>query len=168
MALLLVISTVLLLCAALYTDLLFRKIPNLLTVSFVCAGFLLNMTLLGILQGGIFAFKGLATGLGIFMVPYILGYTGGGDVKLFGAVGAILGSYAVLWIFLYAAIFGAIFSLLQLSQIKKINIIPLIMKFSVFLPFSEKQTSRPLSGTIAYTGPIVFGFMTYYLLGGCI
>ncbi|MCD4719816.1 MAG: prepilin peptidase [Desulfobacula sp.] len=168
MAQVIAISAGLLLCAALYTDLLFRKIPNFLTISFVCVGFLLNMTIFGMLQGGIIAFKGFATGLCIFMVPYILGYTGGGDVKLFGAIGAILGAYAILWIFLYSAIFGGIISLLRILQIKKISLVPVAMRSLMFLPANGKQVSIPSSNTIAYTCPIVFGYMTYCVLGGCV
>jgi len=57
-------------------------------------------------NGLIFAFFGLLVGMGLLMLPYLLGGMGGGDVKFLGALGAMLGSYSVLNIFLYTTLVG--------------------------------------------------------------
>jgi len=47
--------------------------------------------LLGALDGILLAFAGLLTGLGLFLPMWLLKASGGGDVKLFAAVAAVLG-----------------------------------------------------------------------------
>jgi len=102
LALILVVALVLL---ASYSDLRWRKIPNCLTVPAIALGFFLNF------QGNswnglISACLGLLVGIGLLMLPYLLGGMGGGDVKLMGALGVMLGSYPVINVFLYASLVG--------------------------------------------------------------
>jgi prepilin peptidase CpaA len=47
-------------------------------------------------QEALFGLAGLATGLGLFLVLYVFAGIGAGDVKLMGAVGAIVGPYGAL------------------------------------------------------------------------
>ena len=90
---------------AMYSDLRWRKIPNCLTLPAIALGFLLNFLGNG-WNGVIFAFFGLLLGMGLLMLPYLLGGMGGGDVKFMGALGALLGSYAILNVFLYTTLVG--------------------------------------------------------------
>ena len=90
---------------AMYSDLRWRTIPNCLTLPAITLGFLLNF-LGNSWNGLIFAFFGLLVGIGLLMLPYLLGGMGGGDVKLMGALGALLGGYSILNIFLYATLVG--------------------------------------------------------------
>ncbi len=90
---------------AMYSDLRWRRIPNCLTLPAIALGFCLNF-LGNSWNGLIFAFSGLLVGMGLLMLPYLLGGMGGGDVKLMGALGAMLGSYAALNVFLYATLVG--------------------------------------------------------------
>jgi prepilin peptidase CpaA len=98
----LVVALVLL---AMYSDFRWRRIPNCLTLPAIALGFLLNF-LGNSWNGLISSFFGLLVGMGLLMLPYLLGGMGGGDVKFMGALGAILGSYSVLNIFLYATLVG--------------------------------------------------------------
>jgi prepilin peptidase CpaA len=101
----LAITVQVLVLLAIYSDLRWRRIPNCLTLPAIALGFLLNF-MGNSWNGLIFAFCGLLVGLGLLMLPYLLGGMGGGDVKLMGALGALMGSYSVLNIFLYATLVG--------------------------------------------------------------
>jgi Flp pilus assembly protein protease CpaA len=52
--------------------------------------------LIGALDGLLFALTGFLVGFGLFFVMWVLGACGGGDVKLFAAVGAWVGSHLAL------------------------------------------------------------------------
>ena len=153
-----VLSAGILLGSALYTDLGTGKIPNGLTLFFACAGICLHLSGAG--QGGAVAMKGLGTGLAVFMVPYALGGTGAGDVKLFGALGALLGPLAVCWIFLYSALFAGGVCLFRIARIKQS---PLAEGFH-FFPTARRN--REISPTFAYTGPAVLGYLSWTVVGG--
>ena len=90
---------------AMYSDSRWRKIPNCLTLPAIALGFVLNF-LGNSWNGLIFALFGLLLGMGLLMLPYLLGGMGGGDVKFMGALGALLGSYAILNVFLYTTLVG--------------------------------------------------------------
>lgn len=51
---------------------------------------------------------GLLVGLGIFLIPFALGGLGAGDVKLFGAIGAIMGPTFAFYAALSTAIAGGV------------------------------------------------------------
>jgi prepilin peptidase CpaA len=86
-------------------DLRTRRIPNVLTG---------GMTLLGVgfaaagITGVTLAAStlGLLLGVALMMPGHLLGATGAGDVKLMGAVGAIVGPALVLNAFLLTAVVG--------------------------------------------------------------
>jgi prepilin peptidase CpaA len=86
-------------------DLRTRRIPNVLTGAMTVLGVgLAAAGLTGVTFGASIA--GLALGLALMMPGHMLGATGGGDVKLMGAVGAVVGPALVLNAFLLTAIAG--------------------------------------------------------------
>ena len=87
-----------------------QKIPNLITFPAVIIALLYHFFISGI-DGLIFSLLGLATGISLLIVPYILGSMGAGDAKLMGAVGAVLGSKSVFMVFLISALVGGIYAL---------------------------------------------------------
>jgi len=99
------ITVVFVVLLAMYSDLRWRKVPNCLTLPAIALGFFLNFVG-NSWNGLIFSFFGLLVGMGLLMLPYVLGGMGGGDVKFMGALGAMLGSYSVLNIFLYTTLVG--------------------------------------------------------------
>jgi prepilin peptidase CpaA len=104
------LTAIVLILAATYSDLRWRKIPNCLTLPAIALGFFLNFV--GSSWNGLlFAFWGSVLGMGLLMLPYLLGGMGGGDVKLMGALGALLGSYAILNVFLYTSLAGGAMAL---------------------------------------------------------
>ncbi|HOL17652.1 MAG TPA: A24 family peptidase [Bacillota bacterium] len=96
-----------LLTLAVYFDLTRKKIPNYLTLPAMGWGIIANLADGGA-AGFRFSFYGLLLGLGIFLIPFALGWLGGGDVKLLGAVGALEGAALVFHAALFSAICGAI------------------------------------------------------------
>ena len=78
------------LAAAVAHDLRARRIPNLLTLP-ACLGFLVLRLALSGADGLISGLAGLGLGLALMLPAYGLGVMGGGDVKLAGLVGLVLG-----------------------------------------------------------------------------
>ena len=93
------------LSVAVYTELKENKIPNWLTFSGMAVGLLIGYI------GGQAAFTsslvGLAIGFGFLFLFYVFGGVGGGDVKLMGAAGALMGSDLTKPAVVYTAVLGA-------------------------------------------------------------
>jgi prepilin peptidase CpaA len=87
-------------------DLRTRRIPNSLTAAMAALGIGLAASGASGVSIGASA-AGLALGLALMMPGHLLGATGGGDVKLMGAVGAVVGPGMVVSAFLFTAIAGA-------------------------------------------------------------
>ena len=92
-------------CAAAAIDLKTRRVPNALTLSLAVAGLAVAAAGIGrvSLAGSL---AGLAIGVVLMLPGHLLGATGAGDVKLFGASGALLGPAAIVVAFIYTAIAG--------------------------------------------------------------
>lgn len=94
-----------LLSIAFITDIRSMKIPNIVTVGGMTLGIIFHV----IMDGGsglVFALKGAGIGFGLMLILYFLGAVGGGDVKLFGGVGAWCGIGLTLSTMMYS-IFAA-------------------------------------------------------------
>jgi Flp pilus assembly protein protease CpaA len=88
-------------------DLRSRRVPNPLTMGLAVTGLalaFLHVTKLGVPM----ALAGLACGLLLMLPGHIIGATGAGDVKLFAAIGTLLGPSGILSAFIYTAIAGGI------------------------------------------------------------
>ncbi len=99
--------------AAITVDIRHRQIPNALSAA---------LLLIGILSAGFGrGWEGLADGMlgatlafAVFLIPYLLGGMGGGDVKLMAGFGALTGARGVLPALLLVALAGAVTSVLFL------------------------------------------------------
>ncbi len=106
------------LAVATYTDLRSRRIPNWLVFPFLLAGIVVSPTpwrhgWYGSSHGfGWHGFgqcmAGLSLGLLFNGIPFLMGWTGGGDVKLFAAIGAWVGPMQFFWAFFFTALAGGI------------------------------------------------------------
>lgn len=85
-------------------DLRTRRIPNWLTVSTFVIGLGYHVTTNG-WSGCWLSMGGFATGFGTLLILWLMGSGGGGDVKMMGAVGAWVGPFPTLLIFIGSAIF---------------------------------------------------------------
>ena len=92
-----------------------RKIPNSLTFSMMVCGLVLH-TVQDRGTGFLESLFGLSAGIFFLYLPFKWGGIGGGDVKLMGAIGSLLGPVSTLQVFLASAIFGGVFSLLEIVQ----------------------------------------------------
>ncbi len=107
-----------------YTDERWTKVPKWLTVPAFAAGLVISCVrggwlaahalpvwlftdsgiALGAVDGLLFALAGAFTGFGLFFALWLLGFCGGGDVKLFTALGAWLGPYLLFLVMIVTMI----------------------------------------------------------------
>jgi prepilin peptidase CpaA len=88
--------------AAIVDDVARRKISNWIPCSAFAAGLILQ-TVQGGWRGAGAALLGTATGAGVFLIFYLMGGMGGGDVKLMAGFGAVLGVKRLLEAALWTA-----------------------------------------------------------------
>ena len=147
-----------------------HRIPNLLTYPTMLIGLAYHCFTNG-LDGLLFSAGGLALGIGIFIVPYLMGGMGAGDAKLMGAVGSILGPRGAFIAFLFTGVVGGIYALLLLTIkhqygkefIGKCRTILKTFIYTgqfVFLPARKKEEGPKLPYGIA----IAFGTLFYVFL----
>jgi prepilin peptidase CpaA len=91
-------------------DLRTRRVPNWLTLGITALGMTLAAARLTD-RSIAAALGGFAVGLLLMLPGHIVGATGAGDVKLFAAVGSILGPAGIAVAFVYTAIFGGALAL---------------------------------------------------------
>ena len=92
-------------------DMWTRRVPNPLTALVAASGVLLAAYgVSGISVGTSFA--GLFVGLALMLPGYLIGGTGAGDVKLFAALGTLLGPAPIAFAFLYTLLAGGVLALL--------------------------------------------------------
>ncbi|UCF93349.1 MAG: prepilin peptidase [Desulfobacterales bacterium] len=89
-------------------DLKCQKIPNALTFSFAGITILFYTVAAG-KQGLITSLAGCATGLGIYLIPYLIGWMGAGDTKLLGAIGSAVGVKGVVSVFILTSLAGGLY-----------------------------------------------------------
>jgi prepilin peptidase CpaA len=93
--------------AATLSDIRSRRIPNTLTATMAGLG-------VGLAAGGVSgvsfgaSIAGFVIGMALMMPGHLLGATGAGDVKLMGAIGAIVGPGMTVTAFLFTAVAGGV------------------------------------------------------------
>lgn len=135
----------LLVAASGFFDLKERKIPNKITFTGIFIGILINIITggwMGLLQ----SLLGMFAGLAIFFLPFVMGGMGAGDVKLMGAIGALMGWKFSVMTALYSAIVGGIIVLIHLLYTGKLRetmkkmlyaLINLLLQFFIRLGYNE-------------------------------
>lgn len=100
-----------LLILALISDIKTYKIKNSILYPFIILGVITNFHLNG-LDGVFFSLKGVITPFLLLIIFFILRMLGAGDIKLFSAIGSIMGGELVLYTILYAFLVGGLIALL--------------------------------------------------------
>ena len=88
-----------------------RRVPNQLTLAIGVLGLTLSaLHLTRVTPAG--ALAGLVLGLLLMLPGHFIGATGAGDVKLFAAIGTLLGPAHIVVAFLYTAIAGGLLAVI--------------------------------------------------------
>jgi len=151
---------------AICLDLRWHRIPNWVTVPACLTGILYHVWSDGLAGGLAFSLKGLAAGLAILIIPFLMGGMGGGDVKLLAALGCWLGPAGVFSLFVYGALAGggiALVMVLKKSGLKGIKDVFL----GIFLDFVRRQRPQvdKKHRSLPYSIPLAAGYVTYLLIG---
>jgi len=156
-------------------DLKLRKIPNWLTFSATAAGLAGSFYLFG-WDGALVSAKGWLAGMAVFLLPFLMGGMGGGDVKLMGAIGALKGTWFVLETALFTALYGGLMALALLIWKKRTDI---IKKFGAglklfamtggqagkgFMLPPEEEKNNQVRLYVPYGVAIFLGIITAYLV----
>jgi prepilin peptidase CpaA len=159
------------LAAAVY-DVRYRRIPNWISVGGIALGVLANSITRGI-PGLLFALGGFALGFGLYFLFYLIHARGAGDVKLMGAIGALVGWKNWLAIFVISAIVGGIMAMILIvarSRVKKtfwnIGFIlnQLMRGRAPYVTREELDVQSPKSVRLAHGGVIAVATIFYLAL----
>ncbi len=149
------------------TDIKNRKIYNKVIFPALLAAFVFHFASGG-WEGLSHSFIGFLIGLGLLLIPYLLGGMGAGDVKLLALIGALKGGSFVFQSFLYIAIFGALMALAIILFRKGVLTSILYyfasLKGGVRLPGGISKGS--LTATYPYGVPIAAGVIACMFVNG--
>lgn len=98
-----------------YYDVRYRRIPNPYVLAGLAGGLLIN-TIYGGASGLAASVAGCLLAFGMMLVLHILGAMGAGDVKLFAAIGAVLGLKLVVPTFLVVVLTGGVLAFVTMFQ----------------------------------------------------
>jgi prepilin peptidase CpaA len=144
---------------ATFTDLRSRRIPNWLVFPFLLVGIVVS-PLRHDWHGGSHGFgwhglgqslAGLGLGLLINGIPFLMGWTGGGDVKLCGAIGAWVGPQQLFWSIFFTAFVGGI---MVLGWAAYSGFIKDLFTGAGDLIFGGKQRGVELEPAMAHANPV--------------
>jgi prepilin peptidase CpaA len=136
--------------AAIVDDLARRRIANWIPAFAFLAGVTLQSVQNG-WRGAGSALLGTATGAAVFLIFYLLGGMGGGDVKLMAGFGAVLGAKQLLEAALWTAGCGGVMALLVISA----GYLRQLLKKRTGEVVAEKSTRR--ADSIPYAPAIAAG-----------
>jgi prepilin peptidase CpaA len=164
------VAFVALLALASWFDLRERRIPNALTVGGV--GVALGLRLAwgwgAVLQGA----EGAGFAVLVALLPFTMGFLGGGDVKLLGVVGAFVGADRLFGALLLVALVGGVLATLEsLRRQAFLRVIANIRGFATqWVLFGRAGVTPTLASPEAMTVPygvaIAVGALAWWFFGG--
>jgi len=118
-----------------YFDVRYRRIPNLFVLATLVSGLIINFMAAGV-SGLASSAGGCLLGFGLMLVLHVFGAMGAGDVKLFAAVGSVLGTHLVMPTFLVVLMTGgvlAVYTILRNGTVVT-TLVRVLQIFVGFLP----------------------------------
>ena len=98
-----------------YHDVRYRRIPNVFVLATLISGLALNV-IVGGWQGGLNSIGGCVLAFILMFMLHVFGAMGAGDVKLFAAIGSVLGAQLVLPTFLVVVLTGGVLALVSVMR----------------------------------------------------
>jgi prepilin peptidase CpaA len=117
----LLLPMLLMLALAAGIDLKHRRIPNWLTVTLASWGFVASMSWSTPIASPWLSLAGAGVGLALNLPLFALRIRGGGDVKLFGAVGAWIGPLPLLFVFVLSTVLAMVLAVFQAISARKLR-----------------------------------------------
>lgn len=155
--------------ASLY-DLRTRRIPNKLTLWAIVCGLILHLWKGGPAELGYSALAGLIGG-GIFLLFFMAGGMGGGDVKLMAAVGCLAGTGKIKDVLISTVLIGAVMGIalaLYRGRLRQIlgNVVKLVRHHNAvgLAAHPEINVKNQNSLRLPYALPIAAGCLVTFIL----
>jgi prepilin peptidase CpaA len=98
-----------------YYDVRYRRIPNVFVLATLIAGLTLNLAING-LTGGLSSIGGCLFAFILMFMLHVFGAMGAGDVKLFAAIGSVIGAQLVLPTFVVVVITGGVLAVVSILR----------------------------------------------------
>lgn len=118
-----------------YMDVRYRRIPNKQVLMVLLCGIALN-SFFGAWTGFLASLLGMVMAFGLMFILHAFGTMGAGDVKLFAAIGAVLGSSLVVQTFLIIALIGGVLAIFKMVYMRRAaaTMLRVVQFFIGFLP----------------------------------
>jgi len=147
--------------AIIYMDVRHRRIPNKLVFATLMAGVSLNFVFRG-WHGLASSLEGMLVAFGMMFVLHLVGTMGAGDVKLFAAVGSIVGISSVMQTLLIVALMGGVLAIAKMVYARRVGrtLIGVAQFFYGLLPgqtVPRLEVPPDGSNTLPYAIPICLG-----------
>jgi prepilin peptidase CpaA len=157
------------------------KVPNWLTFPFIMSGLVFHTVAHG-LPGLADSFIGMSVGLGLLLIPYVVGGMGAGDVKLFAGVGAWVGWRITLGAFCVSGVVGGLLAVLMVafrhyvgrdSNVVTRNWERFLLVWSEFMTIRNPNhlaelaaARKPTAMLLPYGIPLAIGTVAYFFYLG--
>ncbi len=142
--------------AAAINDVKHSKISNKLILITIIFGLSYNVYLNNI-DGFIFSIKGIILPFVALYIFFLMNFLPAGDIKLFMAIGSVLGYQHVFIIIIISVFIGAIYSLFLLIKNRKFNDFKKLFVYFKSCVINMKLLEYNVSGSIRFPfAPIVF------------
>lgn len=152
---------ILILTVSVITDIRSRKILNIVTFPAILLALIYHSIISGF-DGFLFSGSGFLVGLGLLLIPFIMGGIGAGDVKLLAAIGTWKGAIFILYTGVFAGIIGGLIATAILIKHKRLGFTLKQMLFTFAFLRGTKGSLQFSDGSIntysiPYAIPIALG-----------
>jgi prepilin peptidase CpaA len=103
-----------------YYDVRYRRIPNAYVLATLCGGLAINTIFAG-MGGALTSLGGCALAFFPLFILHVFGAMGAGDVKLFAAVGAVVGTQMVIPTLLIVVITGGLIAVYSMIRARTVR-----------------------------------------------